>query len=144
MLLTDEGGRRVIARMPWRAWPVWRTRQDEFIPLLVRVDWRTLLLLTGVQVLGSLLLWSLADAAPGAPGGLQLPACLLGRASLSFFLGWSLYGLVLGRSVHVFTRQTPWTLLFLYAATLAASLLLAWFFFRFFERFPRSSRPGGP
>lgn len=123
------------------AWWLWRTRQDEFIPLLVRVDWRTLLLLTGVQVLGSLLLWSLSGAASGAPGGLMLPGCLLGRASLSFFLSWSLYGLVLGRSVHVFARQTPWTLLFLYASTLAASLLLTWFFFKYFEIFQQQAQP---
>lgn len=114
------------------AWFLWRTRQNEFLPLLTRIDARTFLLLAGVQLLGGLLLLSCIGQ-NGPRSWITLPGCLLGRASLSFFLSWCLYGLVLGRGIHVFHQPTTGTMLFLYATTLSASLLLAWFFFRYFE-----------
>lgn len=123
----------LLALLAAASWYVWHSRVDEFIPLLARIDARTFVRATAFHLLGGLLVLSLAGAAAGPPGRLLRPCRLLGRASLSFFLAWSLYGFVLGRSVHAFPRPTTWTMLFLYAATLGASLVLTWFFSRYFE-----------
>lgn len=130
----------------WYASFLWNTRQNEFLPLLARIDLRTFLLLTGEQAI--LLLLLLAFAGPATPPGkTSLPARLFGMASFSFFISWSLYGMILGGSVKVFAQRTAFTMLFQYAAALSVSLLLAWFLFHFFERFlyvsekPQASAP---
>ncbi len=152
MLLTGEGGRRVIARAPWRAWPVclagilgcsflWGYAPTQ--RAIFTGWWWNFAFYTALDLaIAGLLVCLLAMEAAGRRSiwG-ATPMRLLGIVSYSLFMSHAPWGLPLGRALSVSDASGFGSLVWVYGVSLATCLALATFLFAFLERPYFTRRP---
>lgn len=145
MLLSSPAGQRLLARLPWRAWPVFLggvlacsfvwgygpTQRRIFTGWWLNFGFYTTL---DLSIAGLLLCLLAMEAAGRRSVWGARPMRLLGIVSYSLFMCHAPWGLPLGRALSV-TDASGWgSLAWVYAVSLAASLALSVFLFAFLER----------